>query len=142
MPEDNSTAPVPTDATASSTTTTASDGPVDMPADLPADDATTTSSVVVDPTAPDAEDEQREHDFSKALPHLARLLPVGVLGHIARDEDEERHVKDIDESHHAVIDETEVIKCNNEMPQDDQNDQQPLHRIDSIISCHVSALLL
>ena len=65
-----------------------------------------------------------------------------MLGHITRDEDEQRHVEDIDQSHHGVIDEVHVIQPRNDVTHHHQDDQHALEGIDARVSCHGSQSII
>ena len=75
------------------------------------------------------EDEQRDRNVEDSAPHDTWRLLFGRVGQISRDEDEQRHVEHIDDSHDAVVDDIAGINRLDDVTQDDQYDQQSLERI-------------
>jgi hypothetical protein len=63
-------------------------------------------------------------------------LLLGVLGQVTRNQDKQWHVKDVDQPHHAMVDEIGIVETGDHVSQDDKDDQQTLDGVYSAISCH------
>ena len=74
-------------------------------------------------------DDERGKKAEDSSPPVAWGLFIGTLGEIPREQDEQRHVKDIDRTHHRMIDLVDVIQVGDDVAQDDQDDQQAFQRV-------------
>ena len=72
------------------------------------------------------EDEQRHENPQNSAPHGFTVMAVRRFGQVARDEDEQRHVKNVDEPHERMIQHVAVVQHGDDMAQDDQDDEESL----------------